>query len=256
MIEIQGLHKSFPGEDVLKGIDLSIPSGEITALLGASGSGKSVLLRNIVGLMTPDRGTVTIDGRNVHSSDASVLDRIREKIGMLFQGGALFDSMTVYENLAFPLQEKSNLTHEEIEEKIIERLSLVDMEDSSDKYPAELSGGMQKRVALARSLITDPEVIFFDEPTTGLDPLIANSILRLIHDLNNQLSFTAIIVTHNFHKVFPIVQKVAMLHDGEIVEHAVPSDFKNSDQPAARKFVREAMEGPLEGVDNGHKSSR
>jgi phospholipid/cholesterol/gamma-HCH transport system ATP-binding protein len=256
VIKIQDLYKSFPGEDVLNGVNLSIPSGEMTALLGASGSGKSVLLRNIVGLMVPDKGSVTIDGMSVHSSDASTLETIREKIGMLFQGGALFDSMTVYENLAFPLQEKTSLTRNEIEEKVIERLSLVGMEDSRDKYPAELSGGMQKRVALARSLITDPEFIFFDEPTTGLDPLIANSILRLIHRLNNQLSFTAIIVTHNFYKVFPIVQKVAMLHDGEIVEHTIPSDFKNSDQPAVQEFVREAMEGPLEGVDNGHEPSR
>lgn len=255
MIEVKDLHKSFEDLSVLNGVNLSIPGGEIMALLGVSGSGKSVLLRNIVGLMNPDSGTVTIDGMNVHSSSERELTRIREKIGMLFQGGALFDSMTVYQNLAFPLEEKTNLGRDEIAEKIEERLSLVGMTGSEKKYPAELSGGMQKRVALARTLILDPQVIFFDEPTTGLDPLIANSILRLIHQLREKLGFTAIIVTHNFHKVFPIVQKVAMLHEGEIVAHTTPSDFKETDHPAVREFVREAMEGPLEGESNGYQSN-
>lgn len=251
MIEVKELYKSFSELDVLNGVNLEIPSGDIIALLGTSGSGKSVLLRNIVGLMEPDRGTVKLDGVNVHASDASELSTIREKIGMLFQHGALFDSMTVYENLAFPLSEKTNLDTDEIDEKISHRLSLVDMEGSENKYPAELSGGMKKRVALARTLILDPDVIFFDEPTTGLDPLIANSILRLINRLHERMNFTAIIVTHNFHKVFPIVQKVAMLYEGEIVSYETPDDFTESDHPAVEEFVREAMEGPLEGGNDG-----
>lgn len=247
MIEIKDLYKSFGDQEVLKGINLRIDPGDIVALLGASGSGKSVLLRNVVGLMTPDRGTVKIDGDDVHRSRGASLKRIREKIGMLFQNGALFDSMTTYENLAFPLRETTGLSYDEIEEKVHEHLAMVNMEGSGEKYPAELSGGMQKRVALARTLIQNPEYIFFDEPTTGLDPLIANSILRLIRNLHDELEFTAIIVTHNFQKVFPIIQNVAMLYKGEIVAYESPETFMESDVPAVKEFVREALEGPLEG---------
>lgn len=250
MIEVEDLRKSFGDQVVLRGIDLSIPDGDIVALLGASGSGKSVMLRNLVGLMTPDDGTVKIDGDNVHTSSGSRLKAIRDKIGMLFQGGALFDSMTTYENLAFPLQETTDLARDEVEERVKKHLSMVNMEGTEDKYPAELSGGMQKRVALARTLILNPRYIFFDEPTTGLDPLIANNMLRLIRRLHNDLDFTAIIVTHNFQKVFPIVQKVAMLYEGEIVAYESPDTFMDSDVPAVAEFVREAIEGPLEGVQS------
>jgi phospholipid/cholesterol/gamma-HCH transport system ATP-binding protein len=251
MIEVSEIYKSFGEQRVLDGVNLAIESGDIVALLGTSGSGKSVLLRNIVGLMEPDSGTVSIDGVDIHDTNSKDFAEVRDKIGMLFQHGALFDSMTVYENLAFPLHEKTSLSRAEIKEKIDHRLSLVNMDESQDKYPAELSGGMQKRVALARTLILDPQIIFFDEPTTGLDPLIANSILRLIHRLHDQLDFTAIIVTHNFHNVFPIVQKVAMLYDGKIIAYEPPSDFRDSDHPAVQEFVREAMEGPLEAKTNG-----
>ncbi len=246
MIEVNDVHKTLGDQRVLRGVDLAIQEGDIVSLLGASGSGKSVLLRNIVGLMSPDRGTVKIDGVNVHRASDPELDAVRGKIGMLFQHGALFDSMTVRENLAFPLQEKTDLSDEEIQDKIDRRLSSVNLDGSQQKLPAELSGGMQKRVALARSLILDPEVIFFDEPTTGLDPLIANSILRLIHRLHGHFDFTAIIVTHDFGNVFPIVQKVAMLYEGEIVAYEPPSQFMESDDPSVREFVREATEGPLE----------
>lgn len=244
MIVIKDLHKSFGDQEVLKGVNLTIPTGEILALLGTSGSGKSVLLRNIVGLMEPDQGTVTIDDINVHSSDREGLERVRDKINMLFQNGALFDSMTVYENLAFPLKEKTSLTDDQIRDRVHHQLSLVDMEEAVRKFPDELSGGMQKRVALARSLILDPKFVFFDEPTTGLDPLIANSILRLIRRLRKELNFTAIIVTHNFNKVFPIVHKVAMIYDGKIIINKTPEEFMESDHPAVQEFVREAVEGP------------
>lgn len=251
MIEVKNLHKSLGGQSVLTGVDLSIETGTIVSLLGGSGSGKSVLLRNIVGLMTPDSGSVLIDEKNIHNTSTRELNELRDQIGMLFQGGALFDSMTVYDNLAFPLREKTSLDPSEIDDRIFDHLKRVDMEGSEKKFPAELSGGMQKRVALARSLILQPSVIFFDEPTTGLDPLIANSILRLIKELHSEFNFTAIIVTHNFQKVFPIINRVAMLHDGKIVEYAEPDEFMDSDVKPVRRFIHEEMEGPMEVEKNG-----
>ncbi len=246
MIEIEDLHKTLAGQTVLDGVNLTVEDGETLALLGGSGSGKSVLLKNVVGLMTPDRGQVLIDGKDVHAVSGDELQSLRDRFGMLFQGGALFDSMSVFENLAFPLREKSDLTRAEIRERVETRLEMVGLSGAEDKLPAELSGGMQKRVALARALVRDPSIVFFDEPTTGLDPKIANSILRLIHELHESLAFTAIIVTHNFEKTFPIVQKVAMLYEGRIVACQSPSAFMDNDHEAVRAFVREALEGPLE----------
>lgn len=254
MIAIEDVHKTLAGQTVLDGVNLTVEDGETLALLGGSGSGKSVLLKNVVGLMTPDRGRVLIDGRDVHAVSGEELQALRDRFGMLFQGGALFDSMTVFENLAFPLREKTDMTRAEVRERVETRLEMVDLDGSEEKFPAELSGGMQKRVALARTLIRDPGIVFFDEPTTGLDPAIANSILRLIYRLHESLDFTAIIVSHNFEKVFPIVQKVAMLSAGRIVACEPPSDFMENDHEAVRSFVREAMEGPLE-ADN-HEPAR
>lgn len=254
MIEVRDLEKELAGEPVLDGVDLTIDAGEIIALLGASGAGKSVLLKNLVGLMTPDAGEVTIRGINVHTAGSREMDQLRDYLGMLFQDGALFDSMTVYENLAFPLREKTSLTPEEIEARINDRLEKVNMLEAKQKLPAELSGGMQKRVALARTLIRNPEIIFFDEPTTGLDPLIGNSILRLICELHREFNFTAVIVTHNFQKVFQIVHKVAMIHEGKILTKTTPDEFMEADHPAVQSFVNEALKGPLEAVSNGEKS--
>jgi len=246
VIRVEDLHKTLAGQTVLDGVNLTVESGTTLALLGGSGSGKSVLLKNIVGLMAPDRGRVLIDGKDVHAVRGEALQSLRDRFGMLFQGGALFDSMSVFENLAFPLREKTNLDRDEIRERVATRLDMVELSGAEEKLPAELSGGMQKRVALARALIRDPAIVFFDEPTTGLDPLIANSILRLIHRLHGELSFTAIIVTHNFEKVFPIVQNVAMLYEGRIVACEPPRAFMENDHEVIRTFVREAMEGPLE----------
>lgn len=251
MIDVTDLHKTLGNLDVLKGIDLHVDGGDIISLVGGSGSGKSVLLRNIVGLMTPDKGSVTINGRDIHGASANELSEIRSSIGMLFQNGALFDSMTVYDNLAFPLREKTNKSESEIKDQIEHELELVDLPGTEEKYPAELSGGMQKRVALARSLILDPDVVFFDEPTTGLDPLIANSMLRLIYNLHRELNFTAVIVSHNFDKVFEIVNKVAMLHNGVIHAYQSPDEFMNSGDQTVKQFVGEALKGPLEAMDNG-----
>ncbi|MFB6344681.1 MAG: ABC transporter ATP-binding protein [bacterium] len=246
MIEANNLRKKLGEQWVLDDLSLTVPEGDIVALLGTSGAGKSVLLRNIVGLMKPDSGTVTINDINVHKAGSSRIESLRNMIGMLFQGGALFDSMTVRENLAFPLREKTDLTPNDIEDRITTRLDRVNMSGTEDKYPAELSGGMQKRVALARAMIRNPDIIFFDEPTTGLDPIIANSILRLIHRLHDEFKFTAVIVTHNFDKVFEIVDHVAMIKYGKIIAHQTPDEFMNSDDDDINTFVNEAMKGPLE----------
>ncbi len=238
-------------EPVLKGVDLSVEEGEMIALLGASGAGKSVLLRTITGLIYPDAGEVLINGKNVHNLRGKELAEVRNSIGMLFQNGALFDSMSVYENLAFPLREKTSLSRGEIEDRVFEHLARVEMQDAAEKYPSELSGGMQKRAALARTLVSSPEVIFFDEPTTGLDPLIGNSILRLIFNLHREYGFTAVIVTHSFQKVFQIVHKVAMVHNGELVAYTTPEEFMDSEIPVVETFVKEALEGPLEAISDG-----
>ncbi len=250
MIEVNNLHKSLGDEQVLQGINLSIQKGEMFALLGGSGAGKSVLIKNIVGLMNPDRGEVLINNQNIHELRGSKLSKLRSSIGMLFQGGALFDSMTVYENLAFPLREKTGLAEEEISTKISRQLKRVELQGSEQKYPAELSGGMKKRVALARCLILEPEIIFFDEPTTGLDPLISNAILRLIYNIHRDLKITAIIITHNLDKIFPIVQKAALIHEGKILDCNTPEKFLESNEPLIKKFVNEATRGPLEAIGN------
>ncbi len=250
MIEVKDLHKSLGDEEVLQGINLSIDRGEMFALLGGSGAGKSVLIKNIVGLMKPDRGEVLINNQNIHELRGEALSKLRSSIGMLFQGGALFDSMSVYENLAFPLREKTSLREKEISQKITRQLERVELGGSEQKYPAELSGGMKKRVALARCLILEPEIIFFDEPTTGLDPLISNAILRLIYNIHEELEITAIIITHNLDKIFPIVQKAALIHEGKILDCDTPEKFLQSDEPVIEDFVSEATRGPLEAIEN------
>lgn len=246
MIQVQNVHKTLALHKVLDGVDLAIEKGTMVSLLGISGTGKTVLLKNMIGLMEPDEGDVLIDGRNVHRSSGRELAKVRDSLGVLFQGGALFDSMNVYDNLAFPLREKSTLTGAEIKERVTEHLDMVEMPGSENKYPAELSGGMKKRVALARALILDPGNVFFDEPTTGLDPLISNAILRLIHRLHQKLKFTGVIVTHHFQKVFQIVQKVAMLHRGKIITYDVPERFMKSTNRTVTDYIRESVEGPLD----------
>ncbi|MFP4686695.1 MAG: ABC transporter ATP-binding protein [bacterium] len=249
MIKINNLHKSLAGAKVLNGIDLAIKKGQITALLGSSGAGKSVLLKNIVGLMHPDSGEVIVDGKNIHAVKGKELRELRDSIGMLFQSGALFDSMTVKENLAFPLREKTGLSEKDIQDKVETELKRVDMLEALEKYPAELSGGMKKRAALARCLILKPKIIFFDEPTTGLDPLISNAILRLIYNLHGELGFTAVIITHNFEKVFPIVHRVAMIDNGKIIACDKPENIMDSANPIVSRFVTEATRGPLEALN-------
>lgn len=245
MVKVEDLYRSFDGLAVLQGLSLEVERGELLALIGRSGCGKSVLLRHVAGLLRPDSGRVFIDGGEMARLRGRQLSRLRERLGFLFQGGALFDSMTVYENVAFPLKEKTRMTDKEIRERVADELSRVGLSGSEQKYPSQLSGGMQKRAALARELVTEPEIMLFDEPTTGLDPIIGHSILKLIDDLHTRLKFTGIIVTHEIHRVFEIVDRVAFLHEGRIQAQGKPDDILTSEDALVRQFVRGEIEGPI-----------
>jgi phospholipid/cholesterol/gamma-HCH transport system ATP-binding protein len=245
MIEIVSLHKSFKGLEVLRGIDLSVDRGELIALVGRSGYGKSVLLRHIAGLMVPDEGRVLINGMDINRIRGKKLRDLRNRLGFLFQGGALFDSMTVMENVMFPLKEKTRLEEETIRKKVLDQLNQVGLSGAEEKYPSQISGGRQKRAALARMLVWEPEIILFDEPTTGLDPIMGHAILQLIDDLHKQLSFTGIIVTHELQEVFEIVNRVAMIHEGRVIAQGAPDEFASSKDPVVRQFVNGDIEGPI-----------
>jgi phospholipid/cholesterol/gamma-HCH transport system ATP-binding protein len=237
MIQIKGLKKSFNGQEVLRGVDLAIGEGELVAVIGGSGGGKSVFLKHIIGLLRPDAGSISMDGVDITGLSERELDRMREKLGVLFQGGALFDSLTVFQNIAFPLREKTKLKAEEIRERVLKALEDVGLRGSGNKYPAELSGGMKKRVALARALITEPAVVLFDEPTTGLDPIILNNIHRLIRETHRKYSYTGIIVSHEIPEIFDISDKVAVMHAGVIAEVGTPQEIRNSQNPVVREFI-------------------
>ena len=237
MIKIRDLRKSFDGHDVLKGISFEVGKGEVFALVGGSGGGKSVLLKHVAGLMKPDGGSVTVDGLEIGTAGHVALQSFRERLGFLFQGGALFDSMNVFDNVAFPLKEKSKLSKNVIREKVMVELENVGLSGSEGRYPSQISGGMVKRAALARALVEDPEIMLFDEPTTGLDPVTGQSILKLIDDCHRRLSFTGIIVTHEIPKVFAIVDRVVMLHEGLIKAEGTPADFKESRDPVIQAFL-------------------
>jgi phospholipid/cholesterol/gamma-HCH transport system ATP-binding protein len=245
LIELNEIHKSFDGNNVLKGISLKVEKGEILVLIGMSGYGKSVILKHVVGLMNPDKGQVFVDGQEVNRLKGGTLADLRSKIGFLFQGGALFESMTVFENIAFPLKEKIGLEKSIIEEKVHNVLEQVGLKGTDSKYPAQLSGGMQKRAALARELVWEPEIMLFDEPTTGLDPIIGHAILNLIEDIHNRMNFTGIIITHELERVFKIVNKVAMLHEGVIIESGLPEEILASGNPVVKQFLSGETEGPI-----------
>jgi phospholipid/cholesterol/gamma-HCH transport system ATP-binding protein len=225
MIEIEALHKSFDGFQVLKGISLRIEKGELIALIG-SGFGKSVLLKHVAGLMKPDRGRVLVDGKDVATLRGTAFFQLRSRLGFLTQSDALFESMTVFDNVAFPLREKAKLREKEIMEKVTTELDQVGLSGAEEKYPPQISGGMKKRAALARELVCAPEIMLFDEPTTGLDPIIGHAILNLIGNLHQRLHFTGIVATHELlEKVFKIVDRVVMLHEGVIVADGTPEEW-------------------------------
>ncbi|PKN59765.1 MAG: ABC transporter ATP-binding protein [Deltaproteobacteria bacterium HGW-Deltaproteobacteria-11] len=248
MIEMLRVTKAFSGQVVLNDLNLVIPAGKITAVIGPSGEGKSVLLRHIIGLMKPDMGRVIVDGEDITHMGRRALNRVREKFGMLFQNVALFDSMTVFQNVAFPLEEKTRLSRDEIRDRVHEALEHVGLRDVDDKFPDELSGGMKKRVGLARALLLNPGIILFDEPTTGLDPIICNAMHRLIKDTHRRFGFTAVIVTHEVPAIFDVCDYVAMLYQGRIQMRGTPDEIRGSDDPVVRQFVSGELEGPLQFV--------
>jgi len=239
MIEIKNLHKSFGSNHVLRGIDLTINTGESLAIIGKSGCGKSVLLKHIVGLLNPDEGIVKVDGISINDASKKELYKLRRKFGFLFQGAALFDSMTVFENVSLPLIENNfGLSKKEIEKIVQEKLELIGLPNIQNLKPSELSGGMKKRVALARALVTNPDYILYDEPTTGLDPIMSDSIDELIKELNERLNVTSIIVTHDMFSVKNTAERIAMIHEGKIYFTGTPQEFLESKDSVIENFIK------------------
>ena len=237
MIEVVDVHKNFAHQEVLRGANLTIEEGGITTIIGGSGSGKTVLLKTMIALLLPDRGQVLVDGTDITRLGEKPLNEVREKFGFLFQGAALLDSMTIFDNVAFPLRERTRLGEDAVGRRVRERLDQVGLKDMGYKYPAEVSGGMKKRAGFARALVTDPRIVLFDEPTTGLDPLLAKSIHQLIADMQGRVGFTGVVVSHDIPAVFTISHRVAMLADGVIADSGPTEDFLRSPNPTVQRFL-------------------
>lgn len=243
MIRIRNLWKSFGAQVVLRGLDLEIPSGQMTVIVGRSGEGKSVLLRHIIGLIRPDRGEVWIDDQNAVEFDEFEWNQVRQRFGMLFQNAALFDSMTVGDNIAFPLRERSHFSHEKIEDLVKQKLSLVGLKGVEEKFPAELSGGMRKRVGLARAIALDPEIMLYDEPTTGLDPIASDSIYTLMRHMQESLKTTSLAISHDMEGALRIADRIVVLDKGKIVEEGAPDAILKSTHPLVEAFFHKTKEG-------------
>jgi phospholipid/cholesterol/gamma-HCH transport system ATP-binding protein len=242
MIRVEDLHKSFDGVNVLKGVTLEVGKGQILALIGRSGYGKSVLLKHVAGLMRPDRGRVIVDGHDMSSLKGRELMELRNRLGFLFQSGALFDSMTIFDNVAFPLREKTKLREKDIKDKVMVELDQVGLLGAEEKFPSQISGGMVKRASLARALVGEPQIMLFDEPTTGLDPLTGQTILNLIDSCHERLKFTGIIVTHEVPKIFEVVDNVAMIDEGRILFEGTPEAILTSEDSRIKSFVTGGLE--------------
>ena len=237
MIEARNLQKSYGSQKILDGVSFRIVNGESVVIIGRSGGGKSVLLKHLIGLLKPDSGEVLIDGENIELMNERQLLRIRRNFGMVFQGAALFDSMTVAENVAFGLRRHEHLTEVEISKRVAETLEMVDLPGTEDKNPAELSGGMRKRVGLARAIIYEPKIVLYDEPTTGLDPIVSDSIDKLIIRVRDTLKVTSIVVTHDMRSARRVGNRVMMLHEKKLYANATPQEFFASQDPIVRQFV-------------------
>ena len=241
LIQLTDVRKSFGGQEVLKGVNLSVYEGKTTVIIGESGKGKSLILKHILGLVKPDSGKVQVFGQDLNKIGRKALKEIRSHFGVLFQNAALFDSMTVFDNVALPLRERTKFSEREIEKSVNEKLTLMDIEGSNEKYPAQLSGGMRKRVGLARALVLNPRIVFFDEPTTGLDIAKSNEIYRVFHRTQTKLGYTSVIVSHDVPKIFKLADYVALLYDGVIQDCISPEDFQTSENPVIKEFVEKTM---------------
>lgn len=248
MIKIRDLHKQFGEKKVLNGVTLDIERGLTTTIFGVSGGGKSTIIKHIVGLLKADKGEILVDGTNVVTASEKEMMQIRHKVGFLFQSGALFDSMNVLENVAFPLVEHTKLLKKEIFSRVEAKLELVGLKPKEvlHLFPHELSGGMRKRVGLARTIVSEPESILYDEPTSGLDPITSDLISQMIIKLKNELKVTSVLISHDMNESFKCSDKIAMLHNGEIVEYGTCEEIKNSKNPVVRQFIEGRSEGPIQ----------
>ena len=248
MIRIHGLKRKLGSKQVLDGVDLDVEKGENIVVMGRSGTGKSVLLKHIIGLMKPDEGSIEVDGVDIVGLNENDLNEIRKRFGMLFQGAALFDSMTVGENVGLALREHLRLDPREIQRRVAERLEWVGLKGVENMKPASLSGGMRKRVGLARAIAMDPQYILYDEPTTGLDPILADAISELIRSLQSRLGVTSIVVTHDMAAAYKVADRMAMLDGGRIVFIGTPEETRGTRDPLVRQFVEGSSEGPVHAV--------
>ena len=246
MIAIKGLKKKLGSKQVLDGVDLEIETGETMLVMGRSGGGKSVLLKHIIGLMSPDSGSIQVDGEEIVGLPERELNEVRKKFGMLFQSAALFDSMTVGENIGLPLREHTHLTGAQIRDRVAERLDWVGLTDVENMKPASLSGGMRKRVGLARAIAMDPQFVLYDEPTTGLDPIMSDVIDKLIRGLQKRLGVTSVVVTHDLVSARKVADRMALLHGGKVVFLGTPDEVWSTRDPIVRQFVEGSSEGPIE----------
>ncbi len=245
IIEIVDIHKSFGEQKVLDGVNLDIEEGKTTVIIGRSGGGKSVLLKHIIRLLKPDSGQVLINGTDITTLNDKDLNEMRKMFGMLFQESALFDSMNVGENVAFPLREQTKMKDDEIKKIVADRLRAVGLTGIENKMPSELSGGMRKRVGLARAIAMHPQMVLFDEPTTGLDPIMTEAINDLIIDTQKNFNLTSIVISHDVESIFKIGHKIAMLHEGKIVEYGTPEEIRNSNNPVLEQFLSGNTVGPI-----------
>jgi len=244
-IKIDNLYKSFGQKEVLKGVNLEVETGEIMVIIGQSGSGKSVLLKHIIGIMKPDAGEIYVDDQQMNSLAQRDLLKMSRKFGMLFQGSALFDSLTVEENVAFGLRRHTTLSEEEIKRVVRASLERVGLRDIENLLPYELSGGMKKRVGLARAIAYGPEIILYDEPTTGLDPIRADAINNLILQLKRELNVTSIVITHDMNSTYKVADRIAMLYDGRIIEVGSSEEIRHSPNPIVQQFINGRATGPI-----------
>ena len=246
IIELRDIYKSFGSQQVLKGINLAIPRGETTVIIGRSGGGKSVMLKHMIGLIKPDSGQVLVEGQDIVTMGDHRLNQVRRRFGMLFQDAALFDSMNVLDNVAFPLREHTRLPEQEIKDKVAEKLAMVGLTGVEKKMPGELSGGMRKRVGLARAITLEPEIILYDEPTTGLDPPLSAAINRLISETQERLGVTSVVISHDIEGAYEVGHNIAMLYLGKIIAQGAPSAIRDSSDEVVQQFIHGWAEGPIE----------